>query len=207
MRETISGLRNLIFDLDETLVLLPVDWSMVYRDIGRLLGREVASFAATLPMLWGSDMYWKVSRLVEEYELKSLSKLVVLDGSPSIVRKLGDRYRLSITSLQSRKVIERVLTVMGVRELFDILVSREDRPTRREQIRLVLTAGGYEASETMMVGDRVDDVVSALENGCRAALVVRKKNELENLKKLGLGSKALTLRSLKELYEVLKREG
>ena len=206
MRETISGLRNLIFDLDETLVLLPVDWSMVYRDIGRLLGREVASFAATLPMLWGSDMYWKVSQLVEEYELKSLDRLVVLDDSPSIVRKLGDRYRLSITSLQSRKVIERVLHIMGVRELFDILVSREDRPTRREQIRLVLTAGGYEASETMMVGDRVDDVVSALENGCRAALVVRKKNELENLKKLGLGSKALTLRSLKELYEVLKRE-
>ena len=207
MRETISGLRNLIFDLDETLVLLPVDWSMVYRDIGRLLGREVASFAATLPMLWDSDMYWKVSRLVEEYELKSLDRLVVLDDSPSIVRKLGDRYRLSITSLQSRKVIERVLHIMGVRELFDILVSREDRPTRREQIRLVLTAGGYEASETMMVGDRVDDVVSALENGCRATLVVRKKNELENLKKLGLGSKALTLRSLKELYEVLKREG
>jgi len=205
MRETISGLRNLIFDLDETLVLLPVDWSMVYRDIGRLLGREVASFAATLPMLWGSDMYWKVSQLVEEYELKSLDRLVVLDDSPSIVRKLGDRYRLSITSLQSRKVIERVLHIMGVRELFDILVSREDRPTRREQIRLVLTAGGYEASETMMVGDRVDDVVSALENGCRAALVVRKKNELENLKKLGLESKTLTLRSLKELYEVLKR--
>ncbi|KYH37404.1 MAG: haloacid dehalogenase domain-containing protein hydrolase [Candidatus Bathyarchaeota archaeon B24] len=205
MRETISGLRNLIFDLDETLVLLPVDWGVVYRDIGRLLGREVTSFAATLPMLWGSDMYWKVSRLVEEYELKSLSKLVVLDDSPSIVRGLRKDYRLSITSLQSRKVIERVLHIMGVRELFDILVSREDKPTRREQIRLVLTAGGYEASETMMVGDRVDDVVSALKNGCRAALVVRKTNELENLRKLGLESKTLTLRSLKELYEVLKR--
>lgn len=204
MWKELSYVRNLIFDLDETLVLLPVDWGMVYRDLSRLLGRDVNSFVATLPSIWGSEVYWRVSKLVEEYELKSLDRLVVLDDSPSIVRELGRRYRLSLTSLQSKEVIERVLTSMSIRELFDILVSREDRPTKEEQIRFVLTSRGYEPSKTLMVGDRVNDVVSALRNGCKAALVLRREEELENLRRLGLEAKTLTLRSLKELYEALK---
>lgn len=203
MQKTILNIRNLIFDLDETLILLPVDWSLIYRELGRLLGREVSSFTATLSMLWGSKLYWEVSRFVEKYELESLSNLIVLDDSPYILRKLGENYRLNLTSLQSRRSIESILNLIGVRELFKVVVSRDERPTRREQIKLVLSVGGYEASETIMVGDRVNDVLSALENNCKAVLIVRRMSELENLRKLGLESEVLALNGLMELYNIL----
>jgi phosphoglycolate phosphatase-like HAD superfamily hydrolase len=203
MHKDVLNVRNLIFDLDETLVLLPVDWNLVYREVGRILGREVSSFTAILPMLWGSELYEEVSRLVEKYEFESLSGLIVLDNSPYVLRKLGESYTLNLTSLQSRGVIETVLNFMGVRRLFRVIVSRNERPTRREQIKLVLSKGGYEASETMMVGDRLNDVVSALDNNCKVALVVRRLDDLKDLRKLGLESKTLTLNSLMELCNIL----
>jgi phosphoglycolate phosphatase-like HAD superfamily hydrolase len=203
MQKDVLNVRNLIFDLDETLVLLPVDWNLVYREVGRLLGREVSSFTAVLSMLWGSELYGEVSRLVEKYEFESLSSLIVLDNSPYVLRRLGENYTLNLTSLQSRRVIESVLSLMGVRRLFRTVVSRDERPTRREQIKLVLSEGGYEASETMMVGDRVNDVVSALDNNCRAVLLVRRLDDLKDLRKLGLESKTLTLNSLVELCNIL----
>jgi len=203
MRKDVSNIRNLIFDLDETLVLLPVDWNLVYREVGRFLGREVSSFTAVLSMLWGLELYEEVSRLVEKYEFESLSGLIVLDNSPYLLRRLGRNYTLNLTSLQSRRVVESVLNLMGVRRLFSIIVSRNERPTRREQIKLVLSEGGYEASETMMVGDRVNDVVSALDNNCKAALVVRRLDDLKDLRRLGLESKTLTLNSLMELCNIL----
>jgi phosphoglycolate phosphatase-like HAD superfamily hydrolase len=203
MKKDVLNVRNLIFDLDETLVLLPVDWNLVYREVGRLLGRDVSSFTAVLSMLWGSELYGEVSRLVEKYEFESLGGLMLLDNSPYVLRRLGENYTLNLTSLQSRRVIESVLNLMGVRRLFGIVVSRDERPTRREQIKLVLSEGGYEASETMMVGDRVNDVVSALDNNCRAVLVVRRLDDLKDLRKLGLESKTLTLNSLMELCNIL----
>jgi phosphoglycolate phosphatase-like HAD superfamily hydrolase len=154
-------------------------------------------------MLWGSELYGEVSRLVEKYEFESLSSLIVLDNSPYVLRRLGENYTLNLTSLQSRRVIESVLSLMGVRRLFRTVVSRDERPTRREQIKLVLSEGGYEASETMMVGDRVNDVVSALDNNCRAVLLVRRLDDLKDLRKLGLESKTLTLNSLVELCNIL----
>ncbi len=207
MEKTTLSIRNLIFDLDETLILLPVDWSLIYRELGKLLGREVSSFTVTLSMLWGSDLYWEVSRFVEKYELESLSGLIVLDDSPYILRKLSESYTLNLTSLQSRKAIENVLSLIGIRDLFKVVVSRDERPTRRDQIKLVLSTGGYEASETVMVGDRVNDVLSALENGCKAVLIVRRMSELENLRKLELESEVLTLNSLMELYDILDKSG
>ncbi|MBS7611926.1 HAD family hydrolase [Candidatus Bathyarchaeota archaeon] len=206
MQKTISNIRNLIFDLDETLILLPVDWSLVYRELGRLLGREVSSFTTTLSALWGSELYGEVSRLVEKYELESLNGLIVLDDSPRILRKLWENYELNLTSLQSRRSIESVLNLIGVRELFKVVVSRDEQPTRSGQIKLVLSIEGYKASETMMVGDRVNDVLSALENNCKAALLVRRASELENLRKLGLESETLILNSLMEFYSILNRE-
>ncbi len=205
MQHATLNIRNLIFDLDETLILLPIDWSLVYRELGRLLGREVSSFTNTLSILWGSKLYWEVSRFVEKYELEALNGLIVLDDSPHILRKLWENYELNLTSLQSRRSIESVLNLIGVRELFKVVVSRDERSTRSEQIKLVLFMGGYEASETMMVGDRVNDVLSALENDCRAALLVRRTSELENLRKLGLESKTLILNNLMELYSILNR--
>lgn len=206
MQKTALNIRNLVFDLDETLVLLPVDWSLVYRELGRLLGREVSSFTATLSMLWGSELYGDVSRFVEKYELESLNGLIVLDDSPRVLRKLEESYTLNLTSLQSRRAIESVLNLIGIRELFNFVISRDERPTKSGQIKLVLSLGGYRASETMVVGDRVNDVLSALENRCKAALVVRKIGELEKLRKLKLESEVLTLNSLMELCNLLNGE-
>lgn len=207
MQKVSLNVRNLIFDLDETLVQLPVNWSLVYREMGRLLGMEVSSFTATLSMLWGSDLYWEVSRFVEKYELESLGNLIILDNSPWILRELKEDYTLNLASLQSRKAIENVLNIMGARELFKIIVSRDERPTKREQIKLILSMGDYIASETMVIGDRINDIISALENSCKATLIARRMSELENLKKMELDSEVLIIKSLTELYDILRRRG
>lgn len=195
--------RNLIFDLDETLVALPVNWSEVYEELSKLLGWRVSSFSRLLPEVWGSTLYLRVSELVERYEMRALPRLTVLDDSPNVLRRLSKSHTLSLVTLQSRKVLERALKMMGIRELFHATVSREDKPTRREQIKLLLSTQDYKPSETLMVGNRLNDVTSALENKCMAALVVRGKSELKKLRKLKPEKSVLILRDLRELPERL----
>ena len=90
--------QGIIFDLDRTLVHLSINWGKAIRHIEDLLGVEFRSLLELFPMIWGTEKYEEVSRVIEKYELASLSQLKFLDDSPELLRDLSSKYKLGVVN-------------------------------------------------------------------------------------------------------------
>jgi len=163
--------QGIIFDLDGTLVELPIDWGRVIRHVESLLGRKVRSLLDLFPKLWGTKKYEEISRAIEEFEIASLSGLKILDDSPRLLIELSLKYKLGLVTFQGRNVTRKIIDKMGINRL--LIVTRDDAPTRAEQISRIVSAAQLESKEFLVVGDRLNDVYSALKVGCNAVLVNR----------------------------------
>ena len=163
--------QGIIFDLDKTLVHLSIDWGRVVRHIEDLLGVEFRSLLELFPMIWGTEKYELVSRTIEEYELASLSKLKFLDDSPELLRDLSSKYLLGVVTFQGANVTRMIIEKLGFRGM--PMATRDDDPTRVGHISLILSNIRLQANEVLVIGDKLNDVNSALEIGCNAVLVDR----------------------------------
>ena len=163
--------QGIIFDLDGTLVELPVNWHKVIRRVENLLGRRVKSLLELYPKLWGTEKYEMISHVIEEFEMASLDRLRFLDNSPQLLRRLSSKYQLGLMTFQGLNVARRIIDKIGVDGL--LVATRDDAPTRAEQISLIVSAAQRKFEEFLVIGDRLNDVYSALNVGCHAVLVNR----------------------------------
>jgi len=191
-------IQGIIFDLDGTLVELPVDWRKVIRRVESLLGRRVRSLLSLYPELWGTEKYEIVSRVVEEFEIASLDGLRFLDDSPSLLMDLSTKYQLGLMTFQGINVARKIIERMGIEDM--VTATRDDAPTRIEQISQIVSATQLNYGDFLVVGDRLNDVYSALEVGCHAALVNRFGQYSPNR----TDKKFAVIPNLKRLVDLLK---
>lgn len=191
--------RGIVFDLDGTLVRLPVDWRLVVDGLSKMLNRRVVSLVKLYPLIWGSPNYEVVSRYVESYELKAIDNLLILDDSPNILMKLHSKYKLGLVTFQGLNVVKRILEKLNLSHLFEGISTRDDAPTREEQISQVISSFNLKASDILVVGDRLNDVFSASKLGCKAALIDRYGRKLGN----SLLKTSYVIYTLEELFELL----
>jgi len=191
-------IQGIIFDLDGTLVELPIDWRKVIRHVESLIGRKIESLLDLYPELWGTEKYEIVSRAIEEFEIASLDGLRFLDDSPKLLRELSLKYQLGLMTFQGINVAKRIIQKMGIEDM--LIATRDDAPTRTEQIARIVSATRFGFGDFLVVGDRLNDVHSALKVGCHAALVNRYGryylNRTEN--------KFAVIPDLKKLVDLLK---
>ena len=191
-----TKIRGIIFDLDGTLVRLPIDWRRVLNTIEEMLGTKIKSLIGLYAEIWGTKTYEAVSRKVEEFEIESLDKMEILDDSPRLLKSLSTKYFIGLVTFQSRKVARKIIERIGIDEV--MMATRDDSPTRADQISLVISSTTLNPSDFLVVGDRLNDVYSALRVGCNAVLVDRIGRNLQNEKKF------IVIRNLKDLPKIIK---
>ncbi len=101
-----------------------------------------------------------------------------------LLADLRTRYRLGVVTTRSRAEAEHLLQKAGIRELFDVLVTRDD--VRRlkphpEPVRLAAARAGVPPTAVLVVGDTPVDVRAAKAAGALAAAVLCGFGELEEL--------------------------
>ena len=166
-----SKVQGIIFDLDRTLVHLSIDWGKVVNRIEDLLGVEFKSLLELVTKIWDTEKFEVVSRTIEEYELASLSQLEFLDDSPELLRELSSKYRLGVVTFQGANVTRIIIEKLGIQGV--PIATRDDEATRIGQIKLILSNVQLHATEVLVIGDKLNDVYSALELGCNAVLIDR----------------------------------
>jgi len=197
-RRILHDVKHIIFDLDGTLVKIPVPWGRVYARLSALLGYKVTSIVALYAKIWRSNEYDVVSRIVEEYELSAIDDIEVLDNSPEIIKRLSEKYILSLVTLQSTKVMDKILNKLGISDFFRAKVSRDISPIRYEQILKAVNITNIPTRNTLVVGDLLNDVESAIKAGCSAVLIAREGVQMERM-----NGKYMVIRNLEELYSFL----
>jgi len=170
--------RAFIFDLDGTLVSLPVDWEAVRAKL-RLAFSTDDSFSPLFQTLERflaerPEVKKKVFALIDEDELDAVGSAALIDEADDILRVLSGRASLGLVTMQGRRACNVLLGKFGLRDLLSFWITREDSLLRSHQIEVAVRRLGAQKSDVLFVGDRLNDVNAARQVGVAVALVGRR---------------------------------
>jgi len=123
-------------------------------------------------------------------ELRDRERLLVCRER---LRAWQQRFRLGVVTGRPREQAEFFLERVGIRDLFDVVVCREDAALKPDPAPVQLALGQLGVSSAWMLGDTVDDLVAARRagvlpigigselDGASAACVLAQADDLEEL--------------------------
>ncbi len=173
-------LRLVIMDVDDTLVRTPIDWLKLRKSIESITG----VYIEYKPLIRGVYTYLDgelrelALREIERAELESaaaVSPSTPLKELVSNIRKCG--CRVSVVTLRGRSSAELILRLLGIHELVDLLVTREDSMSRVEQLSIILNKLGVDSREAVFIGDSPDDI-EALVKLKLSTVIIRQPNQI-----------------------------
>jgi len=204
-------LKCVLFDLDNTLVDLPIDWLSLREKITKeFLDEKTRKKAARLnkyifyKFIYGSfyeENPLKRKALLalrESFEASGARKSVLLfPKTKQLVGELDRHYLLGIVSGNATKTIKAALKRHSLQEFFPVIVGLGETKIKPSPEPLLLAAKklNVKPSECIYVCDNPDDVLSAKKAGMKA---IKLKREFHSFIKI----KALPFRELKSLHEL-----
>ncbi|MCR8454405.1 MAG: HAD family hydrolase [Crenarchaeota archaeon] len=161
----------LIFDLDGTLVKLPINYDELRRRLYKEFGDEkvftsIYSFLLSLT----DDERVKAFEIIDEFELESIQNMYI---DP----KLNESFRIiegvtkALVTLQGLKPASKVLEVLGLKDKFSIIVTREYSLNRTDQLMYVLEQAGVDKSRVVFIGDTENDHKASEAVGIRSIIL------------------------------------
>jgi len=189
-----------IFDLDGTLVTFPIQWDRLRADLRKAtetdsefkpLIHDIEAVIAKNPR--NREIAFGI---LDKYEIQALDKVVLHDNVPALLVLLAGRARLSLVTLQGRKVCESLLRKFGLETMFHSSFFREDSLDRVTQLRMANESLGTQVSETVFVGDRFDDYKAAMNLGMRFVMIGDRKE---------VGADFVRFNSISDYYELQRK--
>lgn len=171
------GYSAFVFDLDGTLVNLPVDWLAVRHDLAEAAGETIdgtplfsklAEILARRPQLRPA-----LFGVVDAHESRAAEAAAPIPGALELVRSLEGRHALGLVTMQGRLATGMVLDRFSLRGCFRLSLTREDSLDRAEQLLSAVRGLDADPASVLFVGDRLNDVVSARRARVGVAIVGR----------------------------------
>lgn len=220
--------RKIIFDFDHTLVKFGphVDWRRAIRDIEsiyleegippaivnqskglgfRLMRTVYDHMLEVYPQERVRQVQGRVFNALESHEFVGIEKATPLEGTGRVLSWMqSNDFQCAIVSSNGNGAIARILERLELGGFFMGIFGRDVscrlKPSP-EQNRACLTSLGWEAEETLLVGDSPDDVLSAKPLAIFTVGVVTGLAKQERLVEAGADR---IIHSLKELPSVVE---
>jgi len=158
-----------VFDLEGTLVELPIDYEALYEEIRRELKVSKAKPLTQTIGTLDNEARQKFYELWQHAELKALPNMSANEEGIKIYKSHLNK-PVALVTLQGKAVVRKILDHFHLS--FNVVITREDGINRAQQIRKAIDKmGSLEPSNVLVVGDRDSDDVAAKQVGCRFARV------------------------------------
>jgi phosphoglycolate phosphatase len=196
--------RLVIFDMDNTLLRLGVDWPSVKVEVLKLAEKkglkvDASQHLVLLAVSVSSTPVLKkeVDAIFKKYEGECIEN-GAYEFFPEMIRLVKEfhaaGYVLAIASGNMTKTIKDVLSVAGVADSFDVLCGRECTKTNKpdpDQLFFILRKLKIDAKDALFIGDSPYDEEAAKRAGVRCIRVARpySPENAERLRKLLLKTK------------------
>ena len=170
-----ASVKYVVFDMDGTLISLPVEWDKVRAELQRLTGTsltfnpfflDVQTVVAKDPLLLGPMM-----RTIDQYEARAVPEARLEDGAMDVLSGLSRKAELSLVTMQGRAACDRILERLGIGRFFASRFTREDSMDRTAQLRMALRSIGAKEAQAFFVGDRINDLNAARAAGVRFVMI------------------------------------
>ncbi|MGQ9760003.1 MAG: HAD family hydrolase [Candidatus Methanomethylicaceae archaeon] len=169
----VRGIKAVLFDLDGTLLRLPIDYKKM-RDELKDEALEVGAkceFARILEdieclsVIYGNSFKERCYEIIKTHEISASLHAEPLEGGIALLEELKLRgVKIGVVSRNSRESVISSLQKTGMLKFVDVIVGREDVKETKpapEPILLALRLLCVGSEETLYVGDHPYDLISA----------------------------------------------
>lgn len=182
----LKGVRNVLFDLDGTLVdssgtiEVSLQHALDRAGIGDGHGKVISSYIG-MPLfdifregfgLGLEQTHAAIDDYRTHYDSLNQAGSCVYDGIPNVLTALsGGGYCLFIATVKPTEIAHKVLSDLDLIGHFDGVMGASMGPERRDKSSIIayaLSSFDLQASESMMVGDRDQDINGAQAHGLRS---------------------------------------
>ena len=173
-------IKGIIFDLDGTLVRLPIRYEIIFEKLQNLFDTQ-DEFKPLIPTILEKannniELLQQAFDFICEEETLAANNFKVIDGAIDILNFFKKRnYSLILVTMQCMKAAKLVLDKMQISELFYSIITRDDSNQRLTQIKKSVEILSLSPDKVMVIGDRIHDVKSAKQVGCSAILFNKDK--------------------------------
>ena len=160
-----------IFDLDGTLLLLPVDWVTAREELSDMMKGPLDPLNpifVTLERFLAKEpgRRAEVLALLDRFESPALERTELYPGAREVLEALKPA-KLALVTMQGRKAVDSLFRSLRIDGRFRKIITREDSMNRAEQLRMAARALGVDHSAAVFTGDRRNDLEAAKEVGMR----------------------------------------
>ena len=166
--------KHLIFDLDDTVLKLHIDWSDFRPAFWQLVGgidKELAAAVPNQPKM-GNVLYSKVVKkhgelarqkllkFCEQYEKEYFQSFTPNQQLVHFIKQQAGDYDLYIWTSNNRKTVDRVLQELGIDRLFKKIVAKEDVNLLKPELdgfTLIFDPETQRKKDYLMIGDNFLD--------------------------------------------------
>lgn len=157
-----------IFDLDGTLVNLPIDYHALYAEFRKITGiRNIEPVTKTVAAL-NETLRGKVFETWARTEFAILPKMTIMKEGAELYEQYSEIPKALVT-LQGKNTVEKILSTLNLS--FQVIITREDSLNRAAQIMLALGKLGLKPENVIVIGDRETDKNAAEKTGCNFRMV------------------------------------
>ena len=173
-------IKGIIFDLDGTLVRLPIKYDKIFTKLQDLFDTQ-DEFRPLIPTIIkkannDSKLVEKAFNIICEEEVIAANNFKAIDDSVNIINYFKSKnYSLCLVTMQCMNAAKIILDKMQILELFSSIVTRDVLHERHLQIKKSIDVLSLSTNEIIMVGDRINDVKSAKQVGCPVILFNKDK--------------------------------
>ena len=192
-------IKGIIFDLDGTLVHLPIRYEIIFEKLRNLFDTK-EEFKPLISMILtkaNNDMnlVQQAFNLICDEETTAANNSKVFKNTVEILDYFkNENYSLGLITMQCKKAAQLVLDSMNISNYFSSVITRDDSHERFIQIKKSVEFLSLSPNEIVVVGDRIHDVKSAKQVGCNA--ILSNKNKLHSFKECIVISDLLELKKI-----------
>jgi len=192
-------IKGMIFDLDGTLVRLPIQYDIISEKLRNLFDTK-DDFKPLIPSILkkaNNDMnlVQQAFDLICDEEVKSTNNFEVIEDAIEILNHFkNENFSLGLITMQCKKAAKLILDSMNISNYFSCILTRDDSYERTIQIKKSVEFLSLSPQEIVVIGDRIHDVNSAKQIGCSA--ILSNKNKLDSFKESPVISKLSELKKI-----------
>ena len=154
-----------IFDLDGTLIDLPINYLELLAEFKQIMGvEEVRPILKTIAEISDGQTRKRVFDTWERYELAVVPKTILHEEGIRIYKAHSDEPKALVT-MQGKKTVKIILDKIGLN--FCAVVTREDAFDRVEQLKIAAAKLKVNPRDVLFVGNMDNDAEAAQKLGCQ----------------------------------------
>ncbi|MCX8150324.1 MAG: HAD-IA family hydrolase [Candidatus Bathyarchaeota archaeon] len=153
-----------IFDLDGTLIQLPIDYQKMYATFSKIMEKEqIRPLLETVAKL-DKKTKEQIFRAWDNAELEVAEKITLNKEGISLYYEYADKPKALVT-MQGKAIVKIVID--QYRLCFDFVATREDSLNRAEQLRIAAKKLETPIDSVLFVGNTEGDAMAAEKVGCQ----------------------------------------